>query len=95
MRFSANDLDRSSTELAERADLILLGSAVAYGAVGLAAGVIVNHFVSADSFVIAIVGAVLGGATGYAIGRQKAFEIRLRAQMIACLMAIEASVRRT
>jgi hypothetical protein len=39
------------------------------------------------------IGAILGGAMGYAIGTEKAFTLRLQAQVALCQVQIEANTR--
>ena len=41
--------------------------------------------------IIALIGAILGGLIGYAIGTEKAFQYRLQAQTALCQVEIESN----
>lgn len=62
---------------------LLLGGAVA----GLLA-----HFNGVEPAIWALLGAVLGGISGYQHGMTRSLHLRLRAQEVLCLVEIEAAV---
>lgn len=58
--------------------------------IGDAAGYMVNR--EADLF--AALGAVVAGLIGYAIGTEKAFQLKLQAQTALCQVKIEENTRK-
>jgi hypothetical protein len=58
------------------------------GGVGVAAG-----NASQIGFLLAVLGAVIVGAIAFQLGRDKAFSLRLQAQVALCQVQIEANTR--
>jgi hypothetical protein len=69
-------------------------SAVAsYTALGTLLGALASIFLRAGAEWL-IAAAILGAAVGYVLGSEKAFQLRLQAQMSLCQVRIEANTRK-
>lgn len=88
MIYSAADLTRSAGTLKSRADRV-----IAFYALGgaLLVGGILSALPGGHATVLTwAIGFIVGGL----IGEAKSFDTKLRAQLVACLVAIEANTRR-
>lgn len=64
-----------------------------YTVVGALIGGIGGYVAGESNSTIALVGAVILGALGFYIGREKAFALKLHAQTALCQVAIEENTR--
>jgi hypothetical protein len=61
--------------------------------VGAGVGAAGGSSLGGAALVVMAIGAVVGGAVGFSIGQQKAFALRLQAQVALCQVQIEANTR--
>jgi uncharacterized protein YacL len=59
----------------------------------LAALIISNHLTHEFNSIIVSIGVLIGGVMGYGSGHNKAFELRLQAQMALCQAQIEENTK--
>jgi len=85
--YDAKAFDRLALKLDSRATQIVFG----YGLLGLVLGIAVAAIFHSNVLVLAIVGIVVGTVAG----EQRAFELRVRAQTIFCLIALETNTRQS
>jgi len=76
--------------LYRQANQIIISYALLGGLVGLGAGYYVNKSLG----LYAVLGAVIAGLIGYALGVQRAFVLKLQAQTALCQVKIEENTRK-
>jgi hypothetical protein len=57
-------------------------------------GAVLGQLAGVRTFASLVIFVIIGGVFGYFVGSARALEVRLRAEMVLCLMAIEANTRR-
>ena len=91
VQFAANlyaraaDIIRSYTVLGAFVGLLVAG------AIGVLVGGATAGSPGTGALILGLVGAVLGGYGGYQAGQEKAFSLKLQAQMALCQVQIEAN----
>ncbi len=96
--YNAATLSSLAEEIDTRAKWLIAGYVVA---AGLVCGAVVQAIASraifspnaAVTFAPFFMGFAIGGLIGAMMGQSKAFELKLRSQLIACLVSIEANTR--
>jgi hypothetical protein len=95
-RFDPNIIERYAEQLYRKADSVRIGSAVAGAVLGVVFGAVpvspLGPYLPIPSSVgmaTILVGALVGGFLGYAVGEGRAFRARLQAQMVLFQLQLE------
>lgn len=93
-QYDPDIINRYANWLYDRATTIVVIHALVGAAIGAGPGLLLlaRLFGSADVF-SALIGGIIGGAIGYWIGSQKAYWLKLQAQVALCQVQIEYNTR--
>jgi len=91
--YDSSVIEEFADNLYEQADRLVAVATVAGGLIGFAIGLAIGSVTQLPSVIIGLVGAVFAGAIALQIGRQRAFALRLQAQVALCQVQIEANTR--
>jgi hypothetical protein len=92
MRYDPRIIVEMADRLYDAADTVEWSYALAFGVLGAAAGFALG-FVLPNHWIPTIAGVLVVGGIGYWIGQQRAFSLRLHAQLMLVNVQIEANTR--
>ncbi len=89
VQYDANIIYKFAQDLYRSARRII----ITYTLVGAILGLVIGYLPTQSFGLSALIGALLLGLIGYALGEQRAFHLRLQAQIALCQVKIEENTR--
>jgi F0F1-type ATP synthase assembly protein I len=92
IKYDPTIIQNFAEKMYKKASSIIAASALVGIIVGAGLGIFIDESIGAGA-IVPIIGAIVGGIIGFAIGQERAFVLKLQAQTALCQMQIEQNIR--